>query len=1802
VVNAGTTLIRLWRNECLRVFEDRLITQDDKDFVGKRRLPDIIKDTFPSQAEEALADPLIWGDFQDALNILLSSDSPWQEVRLYQDMGDYGTVRKIFNELLENYNAEKRPMNLVLFEDALSHLVRIHRIIRMPQGNALLVGTGGSGRQSLTKLATFAAGYTLSEITLSRGYGDTEFRDDLKALYTEVVSAPRTFLFTDAHVVEEGFLEYLNNLLTVGMVPALFAEDEKEGLIGKIRKEASEQGIRGDRMWNFCVSKARENLHLVLAMSPAGSSLRTRCRNFPGLVSCTSIDWFFPWPSEALHAVASHFLQNESLPDESRDEIVQHFVMVHLSVTEKYSPEFEMQRRRKNYATPKNYLDFINNYRSKLAENRKNLDAMSQRLEGGLTKLIQAAEAVEIMSKELAEKKVIVDENARKVEALIHDINEKSEKANKRQEEATAAAEQIARDNEIITKEKAEADVALAAAIPALEMAAQALENLDKKDITEIKAFTTPPKPVMYVCMCVVVLVTPKSEGDGWNGAKAMLSDVNFMKSLLEYPKDDITDKQVKKIKDYFSKDPESFEGQAMKKISVAGNGLLTWVKAMVHYHEVARTVEPKRKLVRELQQKKETAERNLAAIQKELVQLTEQIEKLTADQVEQSAKLKELQDEAATMERRLTAASHLIEGLGSERVRWTADLQSQAETKKKLVGDCLVGAGFLSYTGPFSFDFRHRMVVDHWLGDVTDRNIPMTSPFKLEDLLTSDVEVALWAGQGLPSDELSVQNGILTTRASRFPLCIDPQMQAVHWIKSAHEKNGLVVKTFNDDYAKHLELAIQYGKPFLFEGIDNELDPMIDPVLEKSVTVEGGQTMITLGDNQIEWSDSFLLFLTTKLSNPSYSPEVMGKVSIINYTVTMQGLQDQLLNVVVGFERPDLEKERQELIHRMSEDKQTLKQLEDVLLRELAQSKGSILDNEELIATLQNTKEKAVEIAKSLEDGKVTAVEIDKLRSVYQRVAKRGSILYFSMVGLANISFMYEYSLNAYLGVFERSLREARPDRIVDNRLKNVTEKLTQNVYDFVCMGIFENHKLMFSFQMTTMIMDGEAELQRDELDFFTKGNTSLEQVQPKSPGLEWFPDGGWKDLQLLTKLKAPFETLLKDIQESVQVWKDWYDLERPEDEPIPMGYSESLSMFQKMLVIRCFRTDRVYNAIKNFVIWRLQDYYVQPPSLQYDKIFAQSSENSPVVFILSPGADPQSDVQKLGEHLGFSGTKFKFLALGQGMGQQAANYIETGYQRGHWVMLQNCHLLASWLKTLEKILEGMHKPHKDFRLWLTTLPTDAFPLGILQRSLKVVTEPPDGLKLNVKGSYTKLSDEDLDECPHPAYRSLVWVVAFFHAVVQERRKYGKIGWNVSYDFNESDFRISIRLLSMYLGKAFDNDDPVPWSSLKYLIGEAMYGGRVTDDFDRRVLVTYLSEYMGDFLFDEDQPFFFSQSGFDYQVPNPGPLDVYQNYIKELPLINSPEVFGLHPNAEIGYFTDSAKRLWHGLITMQTSEGAVSGGVNRDEYIKKVATDIEDKLPKEELKFVKDDVPTPSEVVLMQEIERFNALVSRMGLMLADLKRALKGEIGISAELDEMGNSLFNGFLPPAWARLAPATLKPLGSWMEHFTRRYKQYVDWATQGEPSVFWMSGFHIPDSLLTALVQATCRKKGWALDKSTLYTVVTKFTDRSQVTKRLEHGTYIEGLYLEGARWDMEKGCLTRQNPKELVQEMPLIQIVPIEANRLKLRDSLTTPVYVTQDRRNAMGVGWVFDANLHTKEHPSLWVLQGVALCLNTDI
>ncbi len=429
---------------------------------------------------------------------------------------------------------------------------------------------------------------------------------------------------------------------------------------------------------------------------------------------------------------------------------------------------------------------------------------------------------------------------------------------------------------------------------------------------------------------------------------------------------------------------------------------------------------------------------------------LTEDMIKLKTESDKKDKEFKETNEIVQNLRITLSAAEELFEGLKSEEIRWSKDKENLNVSKDKLIGDVLLGSAFLSYAGPFSYEFRKRMIYEKWKGDIISRNINVSENFTVASLLADELTISKWNLEGLPDDELSVQNGILTVNASRWPLCVDPEMQAINWIK---RKEGNTMKTISfstENYMKHVIGAIKNGYSILFENVGEAIDPNISPVLEKNYREKAGITKIMLDGTDIDVDPKFRLFMTSKLSNPHYTPEIMAKSVVINYSVTMDGLEEQLLNEVVRHESPLLEEQRKKLVDEINQNKITLKVCEDGLLEALAKSDGkNILEDQHLILTLKETKKKANEVKILLDNAETTKINIYTQRNNYKAVAKRGSILYFTMSGLRLISSMYEYSLNAFMSVFRNALDDAKPDHILNIRLENIKRKLTQLVYE---------------------------------------------------------------------------------------------------------------------------------------------------------------------------------------------------------------------------------------------------------------------------------------------------------------------------------------------------------------------------------------------------------------------------------------------------------------------------------------------------------------------------------------------------------------------------------------------------------------------------------------------------------------------------------------------------------------------------------------------------------------------------------
>ena len=293
------------------------------------------------------------------------------------------------------------------------------------------------------------------------------------------------------------------------------------------------------------------------------------------------------------------------------------------------------------------------------------------------------------------------------------------------------------------------------------------------------------------------------------------------------------------------------------------------------------------------------------------------------------------LEKEAELTEQKLHRAGMLVDGLAGEKIRWTASAERLEESIAYLPGDCLIAAAFLSYMGPFLSNYRDEMVEKIWIKQIKERNIPCSPKFSFALFLSKPTTVRDWNLNGLPSDAFSTENGVIVTTGKRWPLMVDPQGQAIKWVKNMETKKGLkIIDLQQSDFLRTLENAIQFGTPVLLQNIQESLDPSLSPVLGKAYSKQGGRLVLKLGDKEIEWNPDFRFYITTKLSNPHYPPEISTKVSIINFAVKEQGLEAQLLGAVVRKERPDLEEQKDSLVVNIAHGKQKLQDLEDQILR----------------------------------------------------------------------------------------------------------------------------------------------------------------------------------------------------------------------------------------------------------------------------------------------------------------------------------------------------------------------------------------------------------------------------------------------------------------------------------------------------------------------------------------------------------------------------------------------------------------------------------------------------------------------------------------------------------------------------------------------------------------------------------------------------------------------------------------------------------------------------------------------------
>ncbi|KAI8896032.1 dynein heavy chain and region D6 of dynein motor-domain-containing protein [Globomyces pollinis-pini] len=1751
-------LIDIIAYESQRLFQDRLVGAD-----ARQKFQSILFSILRSDwnYQGSLSGVI----FTKADNSMITSDNISNGTPLIRMAIDAYRVQ--LQQRLTDYERDVQDLHLKLFPEMLEQITRIERVISQPGGSLLLAGRPGIDYYKLVNFAGYSFGFKVFYPKVSLNYSPKLFLIDLKqALQIAGVNAVDViFMVEDYQLVDSSFLESLNSLLSGSEVGGIYSAEELDVILSSIKDSYSQEGFRGT-LYEYLVSRIRKNLHIVLIFDSASDQFASRCESNPALYTRCQMQWMDSWSPDSMnYLVKSAFSKSEVLQKlEDKEIIGKEMLAIHQNSLESGS-------------TPKHFSLFLAMYNIVYKSKREMMKGKQSYLTGGLKKLKEATQFVDklsndakIQQKELAEKQLQAD-------SALKQITESMVNASEQKKEMEILTEKLKEEEAKMLIRKQAVEKELAEVEPVIRSAKSAVGDIRSEALTEIRSLRAPPPAIRDVLEAVLRLMGNLDMS--WNSMKGFLGQRTVKEEIMNFDVRSISKQTRDAVAKLINEKQSSFEESVIKRASVAAAPLALWVKANIQYAIVIEKVAPLEADLKRLTNTLDESKNRVAQLKRALDEVDEKVATLREDF---GSKTREAESLRAGLERALEImhrSQGLLEKLSGEGKRWHSQYQEIDVFLKSLPRNALLSAAFMVYLAGKPEDFRQK-TTQKWCQFT---NQPDNFDFK--KIMSSESEQLIWKSQGLPSDALSNENAIIILNNRSTSLLIDPSGQSTEWLKFyLKDKKPEIVNQSDDNFLRSLELAVRFGKTLIVQEV-TQINPILFPLIRKALLKQGPRFVVELGDKQIDYNEEFKLYLVTRRSTFMLPTNVVGFINDVNFTITRAGLAGQLLGVTLKHERPQLEVQKIDLLKKEEELKIQLSALEDQLLKELANAEGNILENKGLITSLNEAKEKSTIIANSLAESKVLQSSLDLEREKYTSISVHGSTMYFVINDLKRLNNMYQFSLSTFLRLFELALATKTNDEDVESRNKLISNSLEKLVFNYISRSILKADRHMLALFTIHELHCNMFE--ENEWELFS-GQVIAASTETDSECPDWVPiDRRSQFKKFQNVLPKLFNTLNFSEKDK---WVRW--MKEPLcDTCIPR---DRLSLFQKLLVIQVLRPDRLLTAMTTFCTQSLGLESLSPPSLNLKSLFeSETMASEPILFITTPGADPSQELREFGiATVGLD--KYKELAMGQGQGDIAIQLVKEGAMNGDWICLHNIHLVIGWVQKLEKVLVSL-KPNANFRLWLTSESHPKFPISLLENCLKITVEAPPGLKKNLRRIYDSWTPEFIGRGNLLRSQAL-FGLAWFHAVIQERRNYIPQGWNKFYEFSAADLRSSAELLSNILLKG----ERIQWTIIHGLLKDAIYGGRIDDHQDGLKLETYLTQYFNDDVLPLDGRNATQKLCKSFSIPRSNEHAAYKQIIQELPENDNVVLFGLPANIDRTMQSNTSQEIISKLQLL-TRDNVQTLRFNKDQWAqqllpflqlwKKLNTGSDILQKKLTIKSNLDPILSFFDLELQNGLE----LVQKIHNDLGNISKILRGTVLLSNEVQSIGSSLILGETPKIWSSIWEGSEKAQ-IYIESVILKatsVNKYRDTVIAGSffSLPFQISNLYNPITYLNALRQQTSRKLQRPMDTLKLISSWRNSTEESSYVYKVT----VEGILIQGCNFDGER--LSEATPNDpIFNTVPAFQLAWVPEEKVSLHGKMNLPVYVDPSREKL-----VTNLLVPMNDNATPWILAGVALFLSVE-
>jgi dynein heavy chain 2 len=1692
---AGSDLMEALGYEGKRIFADRLVKLEDRTKFEK-----MIRDGLSSLgAFGSSSSGGAPGDDKDPGRFFVSwldAVPVGQKRRL--NVTKMEELRKSAETTLVAYSRENADLNVQLIPEVCQWIARVDRVLSQENGNLLMVGRQGVCSSEIVKLVAHLNRTELVTLSITRDYGIKMFNTELKAVMQRsgLEGVHTVLLLEDHNFFNPTFLEVVNSLLASGEVPGLYGQEELDAILGPLKEDAVTEGVP---VYTCFVNNIRRFLHICIVMDPTSADYEIRCRSNPALFTRCTVCWLGVWSSDNMKLVPRQMMKPVFKSLEGRDEkekkdfsLTNELHNLHKAMGEKFSPQhFKM---------------LCDNYSSIFTAKTSSVGESLKRLQLGLAKLQEAQESVDVISKEVTEKKILMETKQKEADEALVQIQAKMEESGEQKKNLQKIQKDLDSEQKVIEEKKKVIEDQLSGVQPLIDAAKEAVGSIRPEHLSELKSLKTPPQPVQDVLEGILNLLG-KGGDVTWAGIRKFLQGEGVKASIVNYDVHSLTPSLRDQVQRFLDSKANSFKKEVIERASKACAPMADWLKAMLEYSKVLESVAPMNEELAKYTANLEKGRERMQKYEDKLKKVEGKVEELKKSFGQKTKEAERLKDKLEQAENTLRTASELLHKLAGERTRWSEQVKIIQRDVQAMPRRALAAAAFITYLGREPEDVRRRVLAE-W----RDRlKIP---DFNFFTFLRTESTLLQYKADGLPGDELSMDNAVVILEQVKTCLIIDPASQAVEWLKNnikSRKANIDVVSVSDERLVSALELAIRFGKSFIITDVDR-IEPFLYPLLRKELRMEGTKKVIQIGDRRsIDYADGFQLFLVTRSTDLRLPPDAAAHLTEVSFTITLSGLEGQLLGVTLQHEQPELEEQKMEILHKEESLKMQLAALEESLLQDLAASQGSLLENTGLIENLNKIKSQASEISESLAKSKEVQEQLDQKRNVYRPFASTGSEIFFLVKSLKSLSHMYQFSLSMFLGLFRATLEVHKEVQInTEMKMEALKSSLIQRTVTAVSRALFKEHRTTFGIHLARSLHSSD--YTEVEWNFFVDKAVASDAKKAEVQVPSWvLPDSRAK-FQLFAAL---FPELLPKINlTESDVWYQWMRTSTPETEFPP--FLSKLTKFQRLIIVKALRGDRLIAAMNLWACDLLRVSALSDNST-IASLLPQTTSLEPILLITTPGADPSLDLQTLAYQIVGRGGFFQ-LAMGGGQQEEALRLLRQCAQNGEWLFLKNLHLVIPWVSQLQKELNVI-KPHKNFRLWLTSEPHDEFPSILLSTSLKVTFEAPPGVKQNLVRTYNAW-DEQFVQTKTPVQSQLLFIVAWLHATVLERRSYVPQGWAKNYEFSQADLKSAADVVLLQ-----SQNNTVDWRSIHGILENAIYGGRMETEFDVRILRTYLKKFFTEDALSTSRRQISLYRG--VSTPASGRHKDFSGLIDSLADSDVPAIFSLPPNADRVVQLTRVTAVINDLQRLQETKEVSK--MTREEWAALVTplltTWMELTQPHANLLThhhqVKRDAK-PIEGFVGAEVVASLALLLKVDNTMTDLRKVVEGSILLSEDRRSEAAAMISNEIPAAWdgAFTGPERIIP---WLTSLVNRAVDMQEWQAKcnnGEllRSPLTLSSLLRPQTFLNALRQETSHLTREPLVSLSLVASIFAAADDAALP------VCLTGLLLQGAVVD-ESGTL-----------------------------------------------------------------------------